>query len=101
MIRNSEPLERPKGWVKRHINEFWQEATPSQKRQANSFLRTHWLIDASRHKNQKVWFLTFGRLVYYLDNQEEPKTCHEEKITIWLDREARIKSYRSNREQII
>lgn len=103
MIKNLEPMEKPKGWDKRRISDFWEDATLAQKQTANNFLRTHWLIRASRHKNQKVWFLTFGRLVYLLGDQDESeiKTCHEEEITIWLDRNARIKSYRSTRRQII
>ncbi|MBD2019243.1 hypothetical protein H6F43_03480 [Leptolyngbya sp. FACHB-36] len=93
LIKNLEPLSPPKGWEKRRIQDFWEDATAAQKQVVNGFLRDYWLVDASRHKNQKVWFLYFERTVHCVVN-DESKTCHVQRFTIWLDRTGKIKSYR-------
>lgn len=101
VIKNLEPLEKPKRWEKRRIQDFWDDATPAQKRVVNSFLRDYWLVDASRHKNQKVWFLYFERTVHHVVN-DESKACYVQRFTVWLDRSGKIKSYtRQPQEKVI
>jgi len=100
MIKNLAPPE-PRGHAKAGITRFWKEATPAQQQVAKNFLRSHWLVDDSRHINKRDWFLTFSRWTYHMASEDDIKTCHEETIRIQISPKAQQKGYWSNREQII